>query len=102
MKDACHEVDWVLELPEYDRHNPRFDLDATRRTIRSVDLVFADLSHERPSCYYELGLAEALGAKVVCVAAIGTEIHQTSYRGAVTVFSDLSEFAKIFKAALGC
>lgn len=100
LKNVCRELSWVLKIPNYDRLNPKFDLDATRGTIQSVDLVFADLSYERPSCYYELGLAEALGANVFCVAAAGTEIHQTSYRSSVVTFSDVSEFAAIFRAAL--
>lgn len=36
-----------------------------KKEIRSAQFVVADLTDERPSCYFEAGYAEALGKKVV-------------------------------------
>jgi hypothetical protein len=43
--------------------------------IASSRLVVADLTHERPNVYYELGYARGLGKTVITCAREGTEIH---------------------------
>lgn len=40
-----------------------------KKEIRSAQFVVADLTDERPSCYFEAGYAEALGRKVIYVAS---------------------------------
>ena len=40
-----------------------------KKEIRSAQFVVADLTDERPSCYFEAGFAEALGKKVIYVAS---------------------------------
>ncbi len=45
-----------------------FNLAETLSIIRSVDLIIADLSYERPSCYYEVGFAHGLGKPVELIA----------------------------------
>jgi len=45
--------------------------------MRAASLIVADLSFERPSCYFEMGLAGALKTPLVLIAAQGTHIHQT-------------------------
>jgi nucleoside 2-deoxyribosyltransferase len=54
--------------------------------------VLADLSLERPSCYYELGLAEALGKPVYLIAKKNTDIHQTASRRLVRYFDNEDEY----------
>ena len=46
-----------------------------RNEILGSALIFADLSQERPNCYYEAGYAHALGKPVILTARTGTEIH---------------------------
>lgn len=43
--------------------------------IESAFLVVADLSHERPNVYFELGYARGLGKTVVTIARKETNIH---------------------------
>jgi TIR domain len=43
--------------------------------IRTARFVVADLSHERPNVYFELGYARGLGKTVITVAREGTSIH---------------------------
>lgn len=40
-----------------------------KKEIRGSQFVVADLTDERPSCYFEAGYAEALGKKVIYVAS---------------------------------
>jgi hypothetical protein len=49
-----------------------FSLDAVRTDLRNAAVVIADLSLERPSCYFELGVAQALDLPVQMIAASGT------------------------------
>ncbi|MFD6613172.1 TIR domain-containing protein [Micromonospora chalcea] len=43
--------------------------------IRRARLVVADLTHERPNVYFELGYARGLGKTVVTIAREGSAIH---------------------------
>jgi hypothetical protein len=43
--------------------------------IKRADYLVADLTHERPNCYYELGYAHALGKRVIVTARKGATIH---------------------------
>jgi hypothetical protein len=45
------------------------------KMIHSAKLVVADLTHERPNVYFELGYARGLGKTVVTIARAGTIIH---------------------------
>lgn len=90
-----------IHLPRYASQDPVFDLQSSLQDLRGVEFVVADLSFERPSCYYELGLAEALGKPVYLVAEEGTVIHQTAARRFVRFFSDLEQFQKLVEEILG-
>jgi hypothetical protein len=43
--------------------------------IRDAQLVVADLTHERPNVYFELGYARGLGKTVITIAREGTPVH---------------------------
>lgn len=43
--------------------------------IELAEYVIADLSYERPNCYYELGYAHALKKKIILTASHDTTIH---------------------------
>ena len=75
-----------------------FDLDAALNELRNAGFVLADLTGERPSCYYELGLAEAMGKKVFLLAVKGTPIHQAASRRSTTFFTDMKEFRALIRA----
>ena len=66
--------------------------------LRCASVVFADLSYERPSCYYELGLAQALGLPTYLIACEGTAIHQIE--GQVRFYKDLVGYEKLVRDAL--
>ena len=60
-----------VHLPQFDAVDPRFNINAAINDMKSADLVVADLSYERPSCYFELGIAEAIGREGECRCAEG-------------------------------
>lgn len=60
-------------------------------SIRSAALVIADMSFERPSCYFELGLAEGINASVSLLATTGTHIHQVGDRP-VHFYSSIEQY----------
>lgn len=49
--------------------------DQVIQMINSARLVVADLTHERPNVYFELGYARGLGKNVVTIARDGTNVH---------------------------
>lgn len=70
-----------------------FDLVHARRDLRRARVVLADLTLERPSCYYEVGLAQALNRRVVLVAERGTQVHQAHDRDKVIFYDSLDDLS---------
>ena len=75
-----------------------FNISETIHQLKDVDLVIADLSFERPSCYYELGMVQAMCVQSFLIAQHGTRLHQ--HFGAVTFYKDIESFRRIIKAAI--
>jgi hypothetical protein len=73
-------------------------VDRIKEEIRRAQFVIADLTDERPSCYYELGHADGLNIPAICVAShdsvlspgVKTKIHFDVHR-AVHRFSNHEE-----------
>lgn len=66
--------------------------------FRKFSRAIVDLSFERPSCYFELGVAQALGVKCCLLAKTGTVIHQ--HFGDVTFYDDLEQFQNLVEGAV--
>jgi nucleoside 2-deoxyribosyltransferase len=73
----------------------QFDLDKTIALYKEVDYFIADLSFVRPSCYYEIGYAQAMNKKTKLIALKNTEIHQV--KGNVNFYSDVNDYRKIIE-----
>lgn len=87
-------------FPSYSKQKPACDFDSTVKELEEAEFVIVDLSLERPSCYYELGLVEMLRKPVHLVAQVNTDIHQTTNRDKVIFFKDLIEFETIIRKIL--
>jgi hypothetical protein len=68
--------------------------------LRRADAVIGDLSFERPSCYFEVGLACGLNKPVFLIAEEGTRLHQVVGRDAVEFYSDMDEYRDVVRKAL--
>jgi hypothetical protein len=88
----CASRKLIAHYPPYDLSSPTFDLASELRQIREARCALVDLSFERPSSYYELGLIEALGQRAFVIAEEGTPLHQTSLRNDARFYSNLDEF----------
>jgi len=80
--------------------DPSVALERAFDDIRRAKFVLADLTLERPSCYFELGLAEATGVDVVIVAKTGTPIHQVGYASQVSFYRNLGEYETLIRQLL--
>jgi nucleoside 2-deoxyribosyltransferase len=87
-------------FPSYDPEKPSFDLEAVLKQFQASSVILADLTGERPSCYYELGIAEALGCPVIVIATLGADIHQTNMRARTRFYRDLSDLAAVTETEL--
>lgn len=81
-------------------HRASFSVPAALSDLRTSQLVIADLSLERPSCYFEVGLAQAIGLPVVLIAAAGTVIHQAGDTDGVVTYTDLASYQAVVEHAL--
>jgi hypothetical protein len=80
--------------------DPLSSLHVIIEQIEASGLVIADLSKERPSCYYELGIAEALGARVILIAEKGTSIHQSANRMDTHFYSNIDSYTDLIDIIL--
>ena len=87
-------------FPIYSATEQNFDLEKTLEEIQAAEFVIADLSLERPSCYYELGLAHALGKRSYLLAESATPIHQADQRERVIFYQGLTDFEESIKNLL--
>ena len=92
---SADKYEFATHFPSYKKDLPDFDLQSTVDDFRNALFVLADLTFERPSCYYELGIAEAIGATVYLVAVEGTDIHQTSHRTTIYFYKDIEHLQEI-------
>ncbi|MET1112448.1 MAG: hypothetical protein ABWX67_13075 [Allosphingosinicella sp.] len=84
-----------VRFPEYSVENPEFDADNYERQLRSSSAVLADLTGERPSCYFEIGFAEGMGRSIHIIAEAGTDIHQSAYRHRARYYSNMAELEQL-------
>jgi hypothetical protein len=68
--------------------------------LKKSDFVLGDLSFERPSCYFEIGLAQGLNKPVSLIAENGTPVHQVIGRTTVEFYSSMKEYKEIVENVL--
>lgn len=68
--------------------------------IRKADLLIVDLSQVRPSCYFEVGLAQGLGRPCILIAEAGTDIHQVFGRETLKFYDGIDGYGEALRSSL--
>ena len=55
------------------------------------ELIVADLSYEKPNCYYEIGYAQALNKRIIYTAKKGTKVHFDVITQNINFYTNISE-----------
>ena len=100
LEKVAQREDLTPYFPFDKANNEIFDINGTLSVLKDSDFVLADLSMERPSCYFELGLAQALGKDVYLVADQGTDIHQAHGRSLAHFYDGLQSYEKVVSNVL--
>jgi hypothetical protein len=98
--EGAKRAGFEAKFPDYLPSKPAFRLPELVAEMQAADSIIADLSRERPSCYYELGIAEVIGKKVHIVAEAGTPIHQSAVRSHVKYYTDVNDLVTVVENAL--
>ena len=69
--------------------------------IKLAEFIIADLTFERPNCYYEIGYAHALNKKVILTAKEGTKVHFDISTFPVISYKSMSDLERQLKERLG-
>jgi hypothetical protein len=89
-----------IHYPQDPESFASFQIAELSDNFTSAICVIADLSFERPSCYYELGIAEALGVFAFVIAETGTNIHQTENRSQVNFYISLADYQVVVRTLI--
>ena len=89
-----------LYFPLDKKYKEGFDLSSTLEDLHNSQFVIADLSWERPSCYFELGLAQAIDKATILIAEEGTPIHQVYRRNEIIFYRGLDAYRRIIAEAI--
>lgn len=50
-------------------------IEEIKKSINKSQFIIADLTEERPNCYFEAGYADAIGKRIIFMAKKGTKLH---------------------------
>lgn len=92
IQKLANQYEINVEMPLIEKKSVGFDFAELMIKFHQADFIVADLSYERPSCYYELGIAEALRKEIQLIANSGTYIHQTSHKSDIYFYSNINEY----------
>lgn len=92
LKDLCTKRNLKLLVAENEITGGSLDAFETVNLISECDFAIADLSYERPSCYYEVGFLQALEKKVYLICMLSTPIHQVLKKENLLIYSNLESY----------
>lgn len=63
--------------------------------MNEVDFAIADLSYERPSCYYEIGYLQGLFKPVYLIAKESSTIHLVKDHSLIQYYKSLDDYQEL-------
>lgn len=78
----------------------KLDIDRSIELYKNADFFIADLSYERPSCYFEVGYVQAMNKHVFLIARKSTVIHQVQNKDTIRLYNDLSSYSELITSIL--
>ena len=100
FKRVCEVYNLRAERVDDDFGFQKIDLKVLNH-IKLAEFIIADLTFERPNCYYEIGYAHALNKKVILTAKEGTKIHFDISTFPVISYNSMSELERALKERFG-
>jgi hypothetical protein len=101
LKGVLERSDQTGHFPLEKREEGEFDVDVAISEMERSQLIIADLALERPSCYFEVGIAQAAGLNVHLIASAGTAIHQVAGRAHVLFYEDENDYENLIMMLIG-
>lgn len=95
LMSLCSSKNWKLLIAEDEQTGGGLSASTTVKLLKECDFAIADLSYERPSCYYEIGFLQALEKRVYMICKSGTSLHQVLHSEQVRPYSDLDSYYSI-------
>ena len=95
--EVCTAFGISVRFPAFNPDSLEFNLDQEKDAILSSAGAIVDLSFERPSCYYELGLIECLGVPAFLICGRDAAVHQTMNRSSVVRFDGIDSYRSVIR-----
>ena len=95
ITEVCLDHDYEMLAGKIPDKNVELTISETLSILRDTDCLIADLTFERPSCYYELGFIQALEKKSLIIASQGTQIHFIQNRDQVSFYTSMEEYQEL-------
>jgi hypothetical protein len=99
IKEACIAFGVTAYRADEIEHQDRIT-NVILNEIRDCDILIADLSHERPNVYYEIGYAHALNKKPILYRKQGTQLHFDLSVHNVPEYKNITELRDLLRRRL--
>jgi len=100
INKLCNDLKIELLIAEDSITGTSLNALETLELIKQCEFAIADLSYERPSCYYEVGFMQALNKKVYLISESNTIIHQLLNKNNIKFYSNLIDYHYLIEEIL--
>lgn len=97
LESLLQEFRAVGHFPLEDYSEAQFKAEVAVSEMGKADAIIADLAFERPSCYFEVGLAQGAGLKVELIAPVEAAIHQIGGREHLSFYAGVAEYEHLVR-----